>query len=204
MGRDKRAYIAARRQAEFYPPQQAAAAADRALPLPQCTSRKYVVQLVDCSSCIAAATNLKVAAIHEPQSMRWNLVQLIDCGGTAKGIDAPQLEAFYTVPRFVRLIWRLLTWWNAKFWNQKLTGCVYVCVCVCVSNNHPMSCTACQNSVRLGKWMLFYELNFAVKNKHKNSFPGRKHESIKLWISLQTNAHSILFGYTLLGIREQL
>ena len=38
-GRDKRAYIAAQRQAKFYPPQQAAAAADRALQLPQCTSR---------------------------------------------------------------------------------------------------------------------------------------------------------------------
>ena len=38
-GRDKRAYIAAQRQAKFYPPRVAAAAADRALRLPQCTSR---------------------------------------------------------------------------------------------------------------------------------------------------------------------
>ena len=35
-GRDKRAYIAALRQAKFYPPRGVAAAADRALRQPQC------------------------------------------------------------------------------------------------------------------------------------------------------------------------
>ena len=38
-----------------------------------------------------------MAAIQEPQSMRWNVVQLVDCGVAAKGIDVPQLEPFYTV-----------------------------------------------------------------------------------------------------------
>ena len=59
------AYIAAQRQAKFYPPWQAAAAADRALRLPQCTSRSNARDeafLVHCGgSCIAAVTNLKVA-----------------------------------------------------------------------------------------------------------------------------------------------
>ena len=69
---------------------------------PQST-RWNVVQLADCGSCISAVIKLKVAAaIHEPQSTRWNVAQLVDCGVAAKGIDAPQLEPFYTVPYFVR------------------------------------------------------------------------------------------------------
>ena len=89
MGWYKRAYIAALRQAKFYLLRQAAAAAEdstaralrlsqytsrstgdtffhsctaaRVLPLVYCSSHKFVLWLVHCGSCIAAAT------MHEPQ-----------------------------------------------------------------------------------------------------------------------------------------
>ena len=54
MGRDKRAYIAALRQAKFYPPWQAAAAADRAL-------RAAIHKLLHSTSCFAAR------ALRQPQ-----------------------------------------------------------------------------------------------------------------------------------------
>ena len=47
MGRDKRAYIAALRQAKFYPPRRAAAAADNALRLLQCMSRNARDEMVN-------------------------------------------------------------------------------------------------------------------------------------------------------------
>ena len=57
-GRDKRAYIAALRQAKIYPPRQAAAAADHGLWKPQCTRRNPQdgsLHVMDCGLCIAAA-----------------------------------------------------------------------------------------------------------------------------------------------------
>ena len=78
-GRDKKAYIAALRQAKFYPTRQAAAAADRALQqlpsnlwLPQSTSR----------------------------NPRGRMIHLLDCSSSwivAVGVEAPQCKPFYTV-----------------------------------------------------------------------------------------------------------
>ena len=50
---------------------------------------------MDCGLWIAARlpSNL-AAAIHE------NIRDLVNCGGAAKGDDAPQLERFYTVPNY--------------------------------------------------------------------------------------------------------
>ena len=63
-GRDKRAYIAALRKAKIYPPRQAAAI------------HESIRDLEDCGSC-----KIYMAAMHEPpQSTRWIVVQLVDCG----------------------------------------------------------------------------------------------------------------------------
>ena len=67
VGKEKRANIAARRQAKIYPPWQL-----RQPQIVHCGCRNaraaamHHKMLMDCGSCIAAATNLKVAAgIHE-------------------------------------------------------------------------------------------------------------------------------------------
>ena len=98
MGQYKRANIAALRQAKFYPPQQAAAAADRALRLPQCT--RWNDLLPQCTSRNARdgmfisfigahalrRQNLKVALT---QCMRWNAVHPVYCGSCITAV--PQL-----------------------------------------------------------------------------------------------------------------
>ena len=67
--------------------------------LPQSTRWIITFYLVDCGSCIGAATNLKVAAaLHEPQCTRWNVLHLDDCGGAAVGVEVLQYKPFYTVP----------------------------------------------------------------------------------------------------------
>ena len=60
MGRNKRANIAALRQAKIYPPQQASAAADRP-------------QIVDCGElkCSCSCRNPQAAAIHEMDHFSW-------------------------------------------------------------------------------------------------------------------------------------
>ena len=86
-GRDKRAYIAALRQAKICPPQQAAAAADRGLRLVHCGS--YVnVALPQCTS-----RNAEMNYIPS-RTLRW----LVYGGGAAVGVEARQYKPFYTVP----------------------------------------------------------------------------------------------------------
>ena len=71
MGRDKRANIAALRQAKIYSPRQAA----------------------------AAAMWIAAAAMHEGEYSACALQRLMNCGGDAIGIEVPQYKPFYTVPQ---------------------------------------------------------------------------------------------------------
>ena len=95
-GNDKRAYIAALRQAKFYPQRQAAAAADGALWLLQCTSCNARDELHSIL-CIAAAHALqhlqiwreRTAAMHEMNYTRWTAFLLVHWGGSCI-VAAPQ------------------------------------------------------------------------------------------------------------------
>ena len=97
-------------QAKFYPPLQAAAAADRALRLPKCASHNAWDD-PHSISCIAACAILCIAAcalqqlpsnLWLPQSTsrnpRGRMIHLVDCGSTAVGVEVPQFKPSYTVP----------------------------------------------------------------------------------------------------------
>ena len=77
----------------------AAAGTDCALPLLQCTSRCNAGDW-NIPSCACYGRNAR-AAIHEVECGSARGLRLVDCGITAKGIDALQLEPLLYAPVLV-------------------------------------------------------------------------------------------------------
>ena len=114
MGWDKTVPIALLRQAKFYQPQQAAAAATHVLWLVYCGNATFkckaaAVHMPQYTSleCSHLCTEARVLGHPPPLSTLAPLNNLVYCGGTAVGFDAPQYKPFYMVPNYYLLLFEL-------------------------------------------------------------------------------------------------